>query len=135
MVPVEALNPLDLVFPVTSELRSRNADRLRLRVLEHVGVGGPDDPPSPAIPAEKVLTALPDPRQPVLPGQHTSPLQSPVLVIDGDHDEAIKRAHTEYIAATIPDAGVMILPNTSHFAFLQDPALFNMAVLHFLGDR
>jgi hypothetical protein len=34
-----------------------------------------------------------------------------VLVADGDHDEAIKRAHTEYIAATIPGAGLLILPN------------------------
>jgi pimeloyl-ACP methyl ester carboxylesterase len=61
-------------------------------------------------------------------------IRSPVLVVDGDHDEAIKRAHTESIAATIPGAGLLILPNTSHFAFLQDPAMFNAAVLHFLGD-
>jgi pimeloyl-ACP methyl ester carboxylesterase len=58
-----------------------------------------------------------------------------VLVVDGDHDEAIKREHTEYIAATIPGAGLLILPNASHFAFLQDPGLFNYVVLHFLGDR
>ena len=62
-------------------------------------------------------------------------ITTPVLVVDGDHDEAIKREHIEYIAATIPGAGLLILPNTSHFAFLQDPALFNFAVLHFLGDR
>ncbi len=62
-------------------------------------------------------------------------IKSPVLVVDGDHDEAIKRAHTEYIAATIPGAGLLILPNSSHFAFLQDPVLFNAALLHFLGDR
>jgi pimeloyl-ACP methyl ester carboxylesterase len=43
--------------------------------------------------------------------------------------------HTEYLAATIPGAGLLILPNTSHFAFLQDPALFNAALLNFLGDR
>ena len=48
-------------------------------------------------------------------------IDAPVLVVDGDHDEAIKRAHTEYIAATIPHAGLLILPNVSHFAFLQDP--------------
>jgi pimeloyl-ACP methyl ester carboxylesterase len=60
---------------------------------------------------------------------HTS-----VLVVDGDHDEAIKRAHTEYIAATIPWAGLLILPNTSHLAFLQDPSLFNEALLHFLDE-
>ena len=62
-------------------------------------------------------------------------IRAPVLVVDGDHDEAIKRAHTEYIAATIPHAGLLILPNASHFAFLQDPGLFNDAILHFLGDR
>src|ERR1700732_1372677 len=56
-----------------------------------------------------------------------------VLVVDGDHDEAIKREHTEYIAATIPRAGLLILPSASHFAFLQDPELFNYAVLHFLS--
>jgi pimeloyl-ACP methyl ester carboxylesterase len=61
-------------------------------------------------------------------------IHTPVLVVDGDHDEAIKRAHTEYIAATIPGAGLLILPNTSHFAFLQDPTLFNEALLHFLDD-
>ena len=48
-------------------------------------------------------------------------IKTPVVVVDGDHDEAIKRAHTENIAATIPGAGLLILPNTSHFAFLQDP--------------
>jgi pimeloyl-ACP methyl ester carboxylesterase len=62
-------------------------------------------------------------------------IRSPVLVVDGDHDEAIKRPHTEYMAATIPGAGLLILPNVSHFAFLQDPVLFNDAMLHFLGDR
>jgi pimeloyl-ACP methyl ester carboxylesterase len=62
-------------------------------------------------------------------------ITTPILVVDGDHDEAIKREHTEYIAATIPHAGLLILPNTSHFAFLQDPTQFNFAVLHFLGDE
>jgi pimeloyl-ACP methyl ester carboxylesterase len=47
----------------------------------------------------------------------------------------IKREHTEYIAAMIPHTGLLILPNTSHFAFLQDPRQFNFAILHFLGDE
>jgi pimeloyl-ACP methyl ester carboxylesterase len=62
-------------------------------------------------------------------------IDTPILVVDGDHDEAIKRAHTEYIAATIPHAGLLILPNISHFAFLQDPDQFNFSILHFLGDE
>jgi pimeloyl-ACP methyl ester carboxylesterase len=62
-------------------------------------------------------------------------IDTPTLVVDGDHDVAIKREHTEYIAATIPNAGLLILPNVSHFAFLQDPKLFTFAILHFLGDE
>jgi pimeloyl-ACP methyl ester carboxylesterase len=62
-------------------------------------------------------------------------IDTPVLVVDGDHDEAIKREHTETIAATVPHAGLLILPNASHFAFLQDPKQFNFAILHFLGDE
>ena len=62
-------------------------------------------------------------------------IKTPILIVDGDHDEAIKREHTEYIAATIPGAGLLILPNTSHFAFLQDPTLFNAALLDFLDSK
>ncbi len=59
----------------------------------------------------------------------------PVLIVDGDHDEVIKREHTEFIANSIPGAGLLILPNTSHFAFLQDPTLFNAAMLDFLDEN
>ena len=62
-------------------------------------------------------------------------IRAPVLVAEGDHDEAIKRAHTESIAATIAGGGLLIPPNTSHFAFLLDATLFDVALLHFLGDR
>jgi pimeloyl-ACP methyl ester carboxylesterase len=60
-------------------------------------------------------------------------IRTPVWVVAGEHDESIKRQHTEYIAATIPGARLMILPNVSHFAMLQDPAAFNTAILKFLG--
>jgi pimeloyl-ACP methyl ester carboxylesterase len=62
-------------------------------------------------------------------------IQSPVWIVDGDHDEAIRREHTEYLAATIPHAGLLILPNASHFAFLQDPDMFNRAMLRFLDGK
>jgi pimeloyl-ACP methyl ester carboxylesterase len=61
-------------------------------------------------------------------------IKAPVLVVDGEHDEAIRREHTEAIAATIPGARLLILPGLSHFAFLQDPAAFNEAMLRFLGE-
>ena len=57
----------------------------------------------------------------------------PVWIVDADHDEAIKRANTEFMAASIPGAGLSIEPEVSHFAFLQDPAQFSEDVLHFLA--
>jgi pimeloyl-ACP methyl ester carboxylesterase len=73
--------------------------------------------------------------QPNWTDQQLKSIDKKIVVVDGDHDEAIKRPHTEYIAQTIPRAGLMILPNVSHFAFLQDPRQFNFAILHFLGDE
>ncbi len=57
----------------------------------------------------------------------------PVAIVDGDHDEAIRREHIEYLARAIPGARLIILPGVSHFAMLQDPNLFNGAVLKFLS--
>ncbi|MDH0746053.1 alpha/beta hydrolase [Pseudomonas sp. GD03842] len=59
-------------------------------------------------------------------------IQAPVLVVDGEHDEVIKPEHTRYIAASIPTASVVFIPNTSHFAFIQAPEDFNKIVLDFL---
>jgi pimeloyl-ACP methyl ester carboxylesterase len=57
----------------------------------------------------------------------------PVWVVDADHDEAIKRQNTEFMAANIPGAGLLIQPDVSHFSFLQDPGQFSADVLHFLA--
>jgi pimeloyl-ACP methyl ester carboxylesterase len=56
----------------------------------------------------------------------------PTWIVDADHDEAIKRANTEFMAAAIPNAGLLLQPQVSHFSFLQDPEQFNMDVMHFL---
>jgi pimeloyl-ACP methyl ester carboxylesterase len=60
-------------------------------------------------------------------------IEVPVWIVDGDHDEAIKRSNTDLMASTIPGAGELILPEVSHFAFLQDPTMFNESLLHFLS--
>jgi pimeloyl-ACP methyl ester carboxylesterase len=62
-------------------------------------------------------------------------ITTPVTIADGDHDEAIKREHTEYLARSIPGAKLVILPQASHFAMLQQPDEFNAAVLTFLRGR
>jgi pimeloyl-ACP methyl ester carboxylesterase len=56
----------------------------------------------------------------------------PTWIDDADHDEAIKRENTEFMAANIPNAGLLLQPAVSHFSFLQDPAQFTSDVLHFL---
>jgi pimeloyl-ACP methyl ester carboxylesterase len=53
-------------------------------------------------------------------------------IADGEYDEGIRLEHDRYLAATIPGAKLVILPNVSHFAMLQNPAMFNATVLEFL---
>jgi pimeloyl-ACP methyl ester carboxylesterase len=57
----------------------------------------------------------------------------PVWIVDADHDEAIKRENTDLMASLIPGAGELIFPEVSHFAFLQDPVMFNQTLLQFLS--
>jgi pimeloyl-ACP methyl ester carboxylesterase len=59
-------------------------------------------------------------------------IHTPTWIVDADHDEAIKRSNTLFMADQIPGSGLLILPKASHFAFLQDPEQFNADVLHFL---
>jgi pimeloyl-ACP methyl ester carboxylesterase len=59
-------------------------------------------------------------------------IHTPTWIVDADHDEAIKRSNTLFMADQIPGSGLLILPQASHFAFLQDPGQFNADVLHFL---
>jgi pimeloyl-ACP methyl ester carboxylesterase len=59
----------------------------------------------------------------------------PTAIVIGDHDEAITRAHTDYLARTIPGARLVILPEVSHFAMLQDPRGYTKAVLAFLDGN
>lgn len=59
-------------------------------------------------------------------------ITTPTWIVDADHDEAIKRENTEFMAANIPGAGLLLQPEVSHFSFLQDPDQFSADVLHFL---
>ena len=56
----------------------------------------------------------------------------PVWIVDADHDEAIKRENIEFMAANVPNAGLLLQPEVSHFSFIQDPEQFTSDVLHFL---
>jgi pimeloyl-ACP methyl ester carboxylesterase len=71
--------------------------------------------------------------QPHFTNEQLEGIKVPTWIVDADHDEAIKRENTLYMADTIPDAGLLIQPEVSHFSFLQDPVQFNGNVLHFLA--
>jgi len=56
-------------------------------------------------------------------------------IVDADHDEAIKRENTEFMAREIPDAGLLLQPEVSHFSMLQAPGQFGDDVLRFLERK
>jgi pimeloyl-ACP methyl ester carboxylesterase len=60
-------------------------------------------------------------------------IKAPTVVGDGEHDEIIVRDQIEEMAKLIPNARLVILPDTSHFALWQDPEAFNKALVEFLG--
>ena len=59
-------------------------------------------------------------------------IKCPVWSVDGDHDVSVQRNQADTIAAWVPFAGQLLLPQASHFALLEDPAFFNFAVGYFL---
>jgi pimeloyl-ACP methyl ester carboxylesterase len=63
-----------------------------------------------------------------------SEIRVPVVIVQSEHDEFIKREHAEYLAWNLPNAELVSLPGVSHFAPLQRPELFNSTLLTFLGD-
>ncbi|KAL8705267.1 MAG: hypothetical protein Q9201_001598 [Fulgogasparrea decipioides] len=59
-------------------------------------------------------------------------IKCPVWSVDGDHDVQVQRNQADSIAAWVPFAGQLILPQVGHDALLQDPTFFNFAMGYFL---
>lgn len=72
--------------------------------------------------------------QPNWTDDQLSAITTPISVVVGDHDEIIKRSHTDHIAEVIPGARKVILKDVSHFAALQDPVGYVAAVRAFLAN-
>ena len=72
--------------------------------------------------------------QPHFTAENLHGIRSTTWIVDGDHDEAIKRSNTLFMADQIPGSGLLIQPKVSHFSFLQDATQFNTDVLHFLKE-
>ena len=59
----------------------------------------------------------------------------PTWIVDSDHDEMITHDQPRTMADWIPNAGLLILPDASHFGFVQQPDEFNAAIEEFLNKR
>ncbi|MBV8978640.1 MAG: alpha/beta hydrolase [Alphaproteobacteria bacterium] len=59
----------------------------------------------------------------------------PIWIADGDHDEMVNHDQPRTLADWTPRAGLLIEPDVSHFAILQDPEQFNHDLAHFLKSR
>ena len=70
--------------------------------------------------------------QPHFSAENLHSIRATTWIVDGDHDEAIKRSNTLFMADQIPGSGLLIQPKVSHFSFLQDAEQFSEDVLHFL---
>ncbi len=73
--------------------------------------------------------------EPTWTKEQLAKITTPTAIVAGDHDEAIKREHTEYMASVIPGAKLIILPNASHFAMLQAPDEYSQAALDFIDAK
>lgn len=59
-------------------------------------------------------------------------IECPVWIVDGDHDTSIQRNQADAMAAWIPFAGQLLLPQTGHAALQEDWKFFNFAMEYFL---
>jgi pimeloyl-ACP methyl ester carboxylesterase len=62
-------------------------------------------------------------------------IRTPTWIADADHDEMITHDQPRTMADWTPEAGLLIEPDVSHFAFIQAPEQFNADVERFLKTR
>jgi pimeloyl-ACP methyl ester carboxylesterase len=70
--------------------------------------------------------------EPAFSRQQLANVKAPTAICDGEYDEIIKRDHTMRMSREIPAARLVMLPQVSHFAMLQNAPQFNRAVIDFL---
>lgn len=72
--------------------------------------------------------------EPHITREQLQQIHCPALVIGGDHD-IILTEHTVYIAQSIPNAYLWILPNSSHSTLIDYKDLFNKTVDDFFRNQ
>ena len=71
--------------------------------------------------------------EPNLTADQLGSISIPVLLLDGESDEAIFTEHTREMAGLIPTSELLFVSGTGHFGFWEKPAEMNRAILEFLG--
>ncbi len=89
-------------------------------------------PADPSGPEEAVADATEAPAQPSY-AEMLAHLHVPTLIIAGDRDQAGVRDSANALAATIPGAQQVIIPNAAHIIPLEQPEALTAAVLAFLA--
>ena len=64
-----------------------------------------------------------------------SEITTPFLILDGANEEFVKPDQPVRLATLIPDAQLVIMPGTGHFAPLEKPEEFARLVLAFLAGE
>ena len=60
-------------------------------------------------------------------------ITTPILILDGELEEAIDLNQTKLMYFLIPGSTLHIIPGTGHFAFMEKPDEFNQIVLDYLA--
>lgn len=73
--------------------------------------------------------------QPTLTSKDLGKISVRTAIVHAQHDEIIRRTHSDYLSKQIPAARLIVLKGVGHFAFLQDSTAFNEAVETFLKEK
>ena len=59
-------------------------------------------------------------------------IEAPALVIVGEHDSISNVEEMREMADAIPNAGWVVVPEAGHLSNLENPTVFNTAVMDFI---
>lgn len=72
--------------------------------------------------------------QPNYTDEQLTTITTPFLILDGANEEAIDLNQTKLMALLIPNAELVIMPETGHFALFEQPEEFTKIVLDYLDS-
>ena len=73
--------------------------------------------------------------EPAFSDEQLAGITTPTMIAAGVYEEAIDEAHTKRLAELIPDAELLLIENSSHFAHWQQVEAVNEAILAFLAAQ